>query len=603
MENQDGKQLKTTTFKKAGSVFMKLLEEENQYAGDPRGAKSVQNYVVRQRFAPRWMYPTYVYNTEEILRSFDVGGYQLVASWLKLSKKTTRQYDENGLNPLTTVVNYTYNNPIHALPNVIVTTNSKGETVTQNILYTADVNSTVTNGMAAIHIISALVERTETKGSPAVITSKLETVYKSWPAAATGLYNYKPEFIKSAKTSAVTESRLHFYNYDVYGNPQELSKENDMRLSYLYNYKNALVVAEVKNASPADIAYTSFEGEEQGNWTFTTGTVINGITGKRAFTGQLTKAVTAAKTYKVTAWTKNSVTVNSATGTLLASHNGWSLYTWTITGTTLVTVSGTNIDEVRLYPSTAEMTTYTYYPFIGISATCDVNNRITYYDYDGSNRLAYVRDIDRNILKKICYNYAGQPEPCINPVDGIWQLTGVTRCKPCPENSNYITNIMQQQYRDNNTLSPTYNITKWEDIPGVNGSCVSPPDWQNTNTPLRCVLDGDVYVGDQEQEQVDINPCSASAGDIQWVYAGPNLTDCPRITAPSCNSTNCLGVDKKCIEDVCVTGVKYYQSAVQNKTKWNCTYYYFWEEDCSFSPTYYEELTAAPTITYPLACE
>jgi hypothetical protein len=58
------------------------------------------------------------------------------------------------------------------------------------------------------------------------------------------------------------------------------------------------------------------------------------------------------------------------------------------------------------------MTTLTYSPLIGVTCQCDPNNRISYYEYDGLNRLMLVRDQDKNILKQLCYNYAGQPENC-----------------------------------------------------------------------------------------------------------------------------------------------------------------------------------------------
>ena len=74
-----------------------------------------------------------------------------------------------------------------------------------------------------------------------------------------------------------------------------------------------------------------------------------------------------------------------------------------------------NLNNLRNIPG-ALVTTYTYKPLVGMTSSTDANGRTTYYEYDDFGRLTYTRDKDNNILKKICYNYAGQPETCPNGV-------------------------------------------------------------------------------------------------------------------------------------------------------------------------------------------
>jgi len=69
---------------------------------------------------------------------------------------------------------------------------------------------------------------------------------------------------------------------------------------------------------------------------------------------------------------------------------------------------------VRLHPKDAIMTTYTYEPLTGMTSMTDARGMITYYEYDEMQRLTTVRDFEKNILKQICYNYAGQAVDCLS---------------------------------------------------------------------------------------------------------------------------------------------------------------------------------------------
>lgn len=58
------------------------------------------------------------------------------------------------------------------------------------------------------------------------------------------------------------------------------------------------------------------------------------------------------------------------------------------------------------------ITTYSYLPLVGISSVTDPKGISTYYEYDSSGRLQYVKDQNLNILQRYCYNYLGQQTDC-----------------------------------------------------------------------------------------------------------------------------------------------------------------------------------------------
>jgi hypothetical protein len=244
--------------------------------------------------------------------------------------------------------------------------------------------------------------------------------------------------------------------------------------------------------------------------------------------------------------------------------------------------------QPALNGSTVQLTTYTYAPLTGMISETNINGKSIRYEYDKLQRLLLARDFNNNILKQYDYQY----QIAVPNTTPQWQTTGLTQCKPCPANGSYITNIMQQQEKDNNPSSSSYNTLRWTDI-GISSSCVINPDWQNTSTPLTCQKDAsNQNTGNQLQEQRDINPCSSTYNTLRNITIA-NTSACP---LPSgCNSSNCTGPANKCINNACQTGTQVIVSSTFNpKTGiWTCTYRYQWS-DGSVSGNY--------SYTSPTSC-
>ena len=124
------------------------------------------------------------------------------------------------------------------------------------------------------------------------------------------------------------------------------------------------------------------------------GTDGSAHTGKRFYLGDYSLSFPTTdpnRSYELAYWFRN---------------NGiWELKVEPYLGPGKILSSGDAIDDVRVYPKDALMTTYTYDPLRGITSRTDPNNVTIFYEYDDFGRLQYIKDQERNILKKQEYYY------------------------------------------------------------------------------------------------------------------------------------------------------------------------------------------------------
>jgi len=228
-----------------------------------------------------------------------------------------------------------------------------------------------------------------------------------------------PDNVMIQNGTGPMERRINFFAYDSSANLIEEGKAGDVRHDYLYDYKSTYPVAECVGGDSADIAYTSFEADGTGNWTLSGGSVNTGagLTGHNSYNlrGTIAKSgLNTVSTYIVSYWSQGGSMgiAGTITGypqkgkTITINGISWTFFVHKVSGQSTITVSGiATIDELRLYPVTARMTSYTYNPLMGMTSQTDVGNRTTYYEYDGLARLKRVRDQDYNILKTLDYQY------------------------------------------------------------------------------------------------------------------------------------------------------------------------------------------------------
>ncbi len=204
--------------------------------------------------------------------------------------------------------------------------------------------------------------------------------------------------------------------YDANGNLVQTIAKGDETVSNIYDYNNRLVTATATNASASSIAYTSFEADGSGNWTFNTAQISNtAIFGKKSFQVSLGNSISTSITINhdfILSFWENALSPLTVSGssTLVKTGptiNGWTYKEYKInSASSSPVISGSGlIDELRLYPSNAKMSTTLYDPARGKIMECDINNRIVYYQYDGLGRLVATLDDHKNIIKTYEYHF------------------------------------------------------------------------------------------------------------------------------------------------------------------------------------------------------
>jgi hypothetical protein len=356
--------------------------------------------------------PTYYYDN-----SVHVPYFLHYTGFDKPMAKTVTFFDDNG-GVLSNIDSFFY----EASPNYYQLTrtkalSSKGDTLETSNKYPFDYATTSPySAMISQHNLNALVETQRNKNG-----TLLETQHMNYADWGNNIFSVSSVQTRSIYNST-WDTRAATYGFDSKGNVLEESKSSDKHVSYIWDYNKQYPIAQVDNASQSDIAYTSFEADGTGSWTIGNASKPSGgITGDLYYTlaSDISRSgLSTGTTYVVSYWTDGNVPF-TIPGTVSgfpiqgrsATINGvkWTFYEHKVTGQSTVTINGTgNIDELRLYPKDAQMTSYTYVPLIGMTSQCNINNQINYYKYDGLGRLQLIKDQDGNVIKTIDYHFQGQ---------------------------------------------------------------------------------------------------------------------------------------------------------------------------------------------------
>lgn len=353
-------------------------------------------------------------------------------------------------NNVETRTKYRYNQSFQ--PSIVETLKSNRDTLITRYKYADDyskfVNSTNGSGILNLqnsNILSLPIEKTVSikvpGGAEKVVGGEIKTYYENRPLLKDEYHLETDRPIGDYQASSINESgllsipsvfkkRISYTKHDASGNTIEFKTVDSSKNSFIWGYKKNLLIAEAQNAGADQIAYTSFEEEGKGNWTYNdaavTSPLTGAVTGKSVFnfaasSGSILKSDLSKEQYIVSYWGKKNCLVNGETPTTMSTGKSgiWTLYAHLVTpisGVIKLTSNDAVIDELRLYPASALMKTYTHMPFVGVTSVGQSNNNFNIYSYDGLQRLIKVKDQNSEIIQSHEYNITNREQLNSRPV-------------------------------------------------------------------------------------------------------------------------------------------------------------------------------------------
>ncbi|MEO1218768.1 MAG: RHS repeat domain-containing protein [Bacteroidota bacterium] len=382
--------------------------------------------------------------------------YDTVSEWWKMTKSTQKAYDQN--NPssfVETTTDYTYHSfpiyPTEAEAGYLRSqsvSNSDGSISTTEYAYAEDF--TVPSGnpidkMQDDRIINVPIEVLQKIDGEVVsgVFTEFKIVDNHIVQGKTHILETASPIANFSSTrsshipGAPYQERVDFSSYDDHGNLLSVKMTGGPATSYIWGHDDALPIAKVSNANEGSIAYTGFDypaildpvsgNNKDGNWEFSGSggyeTLGNGKVGLGRYdlnnSRSLSTEVSDGGNYILSFWATKDLNAYSFPGqsytTIVNGYqsNGWRYYElkFTLSANSTLTISGNSsgfgwIDELRLYPEGAQMSTYSYDKLLRLHTECDPNSRPLFYHYDDLGRLTKIVDHEGKLRSLNTYHYA-----------------------------------------------------------------------------------------------------------------------------------------------------------------------------------------------------
>jgi hypothetical protein len=272
------------------------------------------------------------------------GHYDTFSWWHTLEKTETNEYFGNGI--INNQIEYFYDSRLAGLPSRIINKTNTGETLETINLYPPDLlTEPYMPSLKSQFRIGQPVNVKKYKNS--ILQSTQNIIYQFDDSISGLVLPLANQFAKGDKS---LENQVVYHQYDIKGNPIEISLESGIHIVYIWGYNKTQPIAKIENA------------------------------------------------------TYDQVVLQVASLQSLSDADNDNC----LTATCKEQLLRIQLNNLRNSLPNAFVTTYTYNPLVGITSVTDPKGVSSYYEYDSFNRLKFIKDQNLNILQRYCYNYKGE---------------------------------------------------------------------------------------------------------------------------------------------------------------------------------------------------
>jgi|GEM_PF-3456859 len=422
-----GKEYETIFYAKSGTTYLPVKKVKNFYSKSSANYHEFTGCIVNQLYAPCIEFASGPVQPYEIA-PLEATRFLVLSPFLTMDSTIVEEYTPSG-DMLSNATSFVYD-PIHTLlPIVVNTKDSKGNLITTSNYYSGGPAppGTPPDQLSLLDALKARNAGSHLVYQNTSLNNSFAGSYRLLFETFTPSNLVFPKEVRTAVIGGIEATEFSILKYDIAGNILERKKKDGIVYSYIWDYNNNYPIAEVKGAYSKDVAFTSFESAGAGGWA--PEIPVNIVQNPSAPAGLSTlkwgsaqaafvkSGLDPQKTYLVSYWYEDpgpnsnvnlpSTIPSPVSSMLISGKDGWKCVTARISGTsTIKFVPGYNaVDELRLYPEGAQMTSRTLVPLVGTTSINDPNNMISYYEYDGFKRLVRARDAKGKLLSTYQYNF------------------------------------------------------------------------------------------------------------------------------------------------------------------------------------------------------